>query len=135
MEWLLQPLGPGGTRHYRRSAYDFRTETVDESPLETADWNVVLLFDGVFLLRPELRGYWDFSIFLHADFDVILQRAEKRDAELLGGPEKVRSRYRQRYIPGQRLYLAEAQPEEWASIVIDNNDPENPVILTADRID
>jgi uridine kinase len=130
VEWLLQPLGPDGSRRYRRAAFDYRSDTPVDAPLETADADAVLLFDGVFLLRPELREYWDYSIFLRVDFAVTLQRALVRDRALFGSEEEIRARYRQRYIPGQQLYRTEARPERWATIVIDHNDPQNPEIVS-----
>jgi hypothetical protein len=38
-------------------------------------------------------------------------------------------RYHQRYIPGQRLYFKEANPQERADIVIEYNDLENPILI------
>ena len=128
IELLLEPLGPGGSLTFRRAVFDFRADAAVSEPLECAEPNSILLLDGVFLLRPELRTYFDFSIFLRADFDVALARAEHRDAEFLGSIEEVKRRYEERYIPGQRIYLAEAQPERVASVVIDNNDLQRPVI-------
>lgn len=125
---LLHPLGPGGSLVFRRAMFDFRTDTVVDAPLERAEPNSILLVDGVFLLRPELRTYFDFSIFLRADFSVTVARAEQRDLELLGTIEEVRRRYRERYVPGQELYLSSVKPEQWASVVIDNNDPLRPEI-------
>lgn len=125
---LLQPLGPGGSLLFRRAVFDFRTDTVLNVPLEQAEPNSILLLDGVFLLRPELRSYFDFSIFLRADFSVTVARAEQRDLELLGTIEEVRRRYRERYVPGQKLYLSLVSPEDLASLVIDNNDPLRPAI-------
>lgn len=124
MEELLQPLGPGGSLAFRRAAFDFRTDAAVNAPLEQAESNSILLLDGVFLLRPELRAYFDFSIFLRVDFSITIARAEQRDLELLGDVEEVRRRYRERYVPGQRLYLKSGEPERWASVVIDNNDPQ-----------
>ena len=92
----------------------------------TAPPDAVLLFDGVFLLRPELRPCWDFSVFVRAGFRVTLPRAVKRDLELFGNADEVRERYERRYIPGQMLYIAESAPEERATVIIDNNDPEEP---------
>jgi uridine kinase len=126
---VLQSLGPGGTRRYRRAVFDFRADSPVDAPLEEAPLDAVLLFDGVFLLRPELREHWDFSIFVHADFEVAVRRAEERDLALFGGTSNVRRRYEQRYVPGQRLYLSEVQPHRWASVVIDNNDPAHPRLV------
>lgn len=128
IDTLLRPLGPSGTRLYRRAVFDFRSDSAVVSPAERAGDDAVLVFDGVFLLRHALRDYWDFSVFLHADFDVTLKRAQQRDLALFGSVEEVRRRYLERYIPGQRLYLGSAQPESHASVVIDNTDPAAPLI-------
>lgn len=131
VEELLQPLGPGGSLEFRRAVFDFRTDTIVEAPLERTAPEAILLLDGVFLLRPELREHFDFSIFLRADFSVTLRRAERRDLELLGNVEEVRRRYHERYIPGQRIYLTTAEPKRWASVVVDNNGPDQPMTIGA----
>ena len=128
IEALLHPLGPDGNRRYRRAVFDFRTDSPIDAPLEDAARDAVLLFDGVFLLIPDLRPYWDFSIFMRASFETTMARAERRDQQLFGTPAQVRQRYGQRYIPGQRLYLVEAQPERHASLIVDNNDLNRPVL-------
>ncbi len=125
---LLQPLGPGGSRRYRRAIFDFRSDSPVDAAIEEAPPAAVLLFDGVFLLRSELRDLWDYSIFVRADFSVIVERAMVRDVELFGTAADVRRRYQRRYVPGQRLYLAAERPEDSASVVIDNNDPRRPTI-------
>jgi uridine kinase len=123
---LLQPLGPTGNRWYRRAAFDFRTDTPFALSEERAPLNAVLLFDGVFLLRPGLDPLWDYRIFVQVDFEVALQRAMKRDQSLFGNAEAVRARYLQRYIPGQQLYLQRDHPQERADTIVDNNNPDSP---------
>jgi uridine kinase len=44
----------------------------------------VTLFDGVFLLRPELFDSWDLRIFVSARFEEILRRALERDVARFG---------------------------------------------------
>jgi len=131
IEALLQPLGPGGSGLFRRAVFDFRTDQPVAATVEKASRDAVLLFDGVFLLRHELRAYFDFSVFVRADFAVTMRRAEQRDVQLFGNVEEVRRRYRERYVPGQQLYLSAAQPERWASVIVDNNDPAMPRIEDA----
>lgn len=126
---LLAPLGPGGSLHYVSAVFDYRTDSEVQIPIQVAEANAVLLFDGVFLLRSELMQYWDYTIFVEAAFENILARAEQRDAVLFGGVEEVRRRYEQRYIPGQKLYFDKCHPKERARVVIDNNDPWNPVMV------
>lgn len=126
---LLDPLGPGGSGRYRRRVFDYRTDKQVAASEEEASPDAILLFDGVFLLRPELKPFWDFSIFLHADFDEIVRRAEVRDRELMGGAEAVRERYRRRYIPGQELYFSRCDPQEAADVVIDNTNVLEPELV------
>lgn len=127
---LLRPLGADGDRRYRHAIFDYRTDSPLESPLEEAPPDAVLLFDGVFLLVEDLRPYWDFSIFVRAAFETTVGRAEVRDRRLFGDASDVRRRYEQRYVPGQRLYLSEAQPERYATVVVDNDDPDKAILET-----
>lgn len=128
-DMLLDPLGPGGSRSFRRALFDVRRDEPIAAPMETASPDAILLFDGVFLLRDELRGGFDFSVFVRAGFDETLRRAEQRDLSVLGTVEEIRRRYRERYVPGQQLYLSSVQPERRASVVLDNNDFSSPRIV------
>lgn len=129
VESLLAPLGPGGSRCFSTALFDYRTDSAVPIENHLADDNAILLFDGVFLLRPELAASWDFTVFVDASFEITLVRAQERDADFLGSREEVRKRYEQRYIPGQKLYFAECRPGELAQVVIDNGDLANPVII------
>jgi uridine kinase len=123
---LLDPLGPNGARRYREAIFDFRKDTPVDSRVLTAPPDAVLLFEGLFLHRPELLPYWDFTIFLRVDFDVTIERAVPRDENLFGSEAGVRERYAKRYIPGQQIYLDQVRPDRVADIVVDNNDWDNP---------
>jgi uridine kinase len=67
---LLWPLSPHGSRRFRRAIFDHRSDRPVVAPEEYADADAILLFDGIFLHRPELRPYWDFSIFLAVNFNI-----------------------------------------------------------------
>jgi uridine kinase len=123
---LLEPLGPNGSRQFCRAVFDFRSDSAVASEVEQAVQNSILLFDGVFLLRRELRSYWDLSIFVDATFETVLARAEARDRELFGSVTAVQERYGSRYIPGQRMYLEQEQPRQVASIIVINDNLDNP---------
>ena len=123
-EHLLDPFKAGG--EYRLHMFDYRVDSPDPSMLYEFKSGTVLVFDGVFSLRPELRGYWDLSVYLSITEEKSLRRGVQRDP---GNKEELSRRYRARYIPGQRLYKEEAKPKESADIVVDNNDPSDPVIL------
>jgi uridine kinase len=126
---LLDPLSPGGSRRIRTRVFDYRTDRPVDKPTQIVEDGTVLVFDGVFLLRPELAGRWDLSIFLSVDFEVALTRATDRDRRLMASPDVVGQRYERRYFPGQRLYLLTIDPEAAADVLIDNNDPSIPHLV------
>ena len=124
---LLAPLGPGGTRLYRRAVFNYRTDSEMSTSFETADQNAILLFDGIFLHRPELLPYWDLSIFLDAPFEVTIPRAAGRD----GSSPEIDAPENRRYVEGQQLYLRTCEPKRAATIVINNENLELPEVVTA----
>jgi len=127
-ECLLKPLEPGGSRKYRLSAFDFKTDSEIRVEEAVAAENQVLLFEGVFLFRPELYPYWDFKIFVEIDFQTSLKRALKRDLALFGDQEAIIKRYQEKYIPGQQIYLEAVQPRSKADVIVVNHDLMEPQI-------
>src|SRR3954464_6785030 len=51
---LLDPLGPGGDRRLRNAVSNPASDTPLAPPVMIAPAGAVLIFDGVFLMRPEL---------------------------------------------------------------------------------
>ncbi len=125
---LLDPLGPGGDRFHRTAVFDFRTDDPVDRPWARAAERAVLLVDGVFLLRPELRDAWDVRIFVTVTPDTALRRGIERDGDLFGSAEAVEQRYRDRYLPGQQIYVARCHPEQIADVVVVNDDPARPLL-------
>lgn len=119
-EELLVPFAQGAA--VRLTSYDIVNEQPLEAPLVQPCPRSVLVLDGVFLLRPELRGAVDFSVYLAIDRALSIERGVARDAVRSGDPGLERRRYEERYAPGQDRYHAEARPEAVADVVIDNVD-------------
>jgi uridine kinase len=126
---LLDRLGPGGDLTYVTQRFDHRSDSPIEQQWAEAESDAVLVFDGVFLLRPELQDAWELSIFLSCGWQEVLRRVIGRDSTWMGSPEEVEDRYRRRYIPGQELYFAEVVPQELADLVIDNSSFDRPRVL------
>lgn len=126
-EVLLGPLGPNGTKRFRRGIFDHTIDRAIEAPEEVAVPGSVLVFDGIFLHREELRGYWDFSVFLEVSFDVSIPRGAQRGT---GSPDPKADSNR-RYVEGQLFYLQTCKPREFATMTIDNNDLAMPKIVSA----
>jgi uridine kinase len=123
---LLEPLAPGGNRRFRRAVYDKRTDASSSEPVAMASANAVLLFDGVFLLRPELIDRWELRIFVFAAFEETLERAFTRDLAVSGSTAAVERRFRERYLPSQRSYFDTVRPADLADVVVQNDVPLHP---------
>jgi uridine kinase len=123
---LLDPLGPGGDRRFRSATFDHRTDHAVDVAEQAAAPDAILLFDGVFLQREELARSWDMRVWVEAPFDITVPRAVSRDAAGSDRADEIRTKYAQRYVPGQHLYLDRCRPREAAHIIFDNTDVENP---------
>lgn len=120
---LLDPLSPGGAGSYVPAIHDVASDqTVDLEPEQAADGSV-LVFDGIFLHRPELVDYWDCSIFLRVDRPIAVERIRRRDGTVDVTLE------RPRYAEGQRLYLESCRPDELATVVVDNDVLDEPKLI------
>jgi uridine kinase len=123
---LLAPLGPGGNRRYRAASFDLTNDRpLDEQP-NLAPADAVLIVDGTFLQRPELREGWDAVIFVKTAKDIAAPRGIARDAASLGGPQAARRLHAERYGPACDLYERLCAPESSADVVFNNDDPERP---------
>jgi uridine kinase len=128
-ECLLNPLGPDGNRIYRPAVFDFKTNReIHAKELQAKDMDI-LIFEGVFLFRPELYPCWDLKIFVDIDFQTSIDRALKRDLYLFGQKAEILKRYQERYIPGQEIYLDAVKPKLKADIIVNNNDFTKPEIV------
>ncbi|MGA4539695.1 cytidylate kinase family protein [Uniformispora flossi] len=140
---LLDPLGPDGDRMFRPAVLDGDTDTPSSAPATTAPADAVLLFDGVFLLRPELVDRWDLRIFVSVPYELTVERAKNRGTALAGPTRdtadparttntttartaEIERSWRNRYIPAQQLYFAMAHPTDHADIIVYNDQLERP---------
>lgn len=128
---LLSPF-LAGNELVRTRVFDYRTDQTVDAEFEAVPPSATLIIDGVFLLRPELRRWWNLGIYVHVPEEIALARAIARDADVYGGPDETEVKYRSRYLPGQALYRMEAHPQDAALIVIDNSDPDRPEVLKWD---
>lgn len=126
---LLDPLGQSGNLQFVTEIFSCRTDSFIETQARVASPDAILLMDGIFLFQPQLTSYWDFKIFLQISFETLLERALIRDGDKLGTTNEIEEMYKTRYMPGQKLYLEEAEPIKQSNIVIDNNDVANPEIV------
>ena len=93
--------------------------------------DTVLLVDGIFLQRPQLSDVWDATIWVEVPFSVSVPRGNARFGDEHDPDPDAESNHR--YVGGQRLYLAEADPRGRATWVVDNTDLDSPVLHAARR--
>ncbi|WKG00824.1 uridine kinase [Mycolicibacterium sp. HK-90] len=122
---VLEPFSSGGSRRFRRAGYSHETDEILYPDPEIAEPTAVLLVDGIFLQRVELRAQWDLTVFLDVTFTETAKRMALRDGTP-SDPEDPRMR---RYIEGQREYFRQCDPQRRAHILIDNNNFDHPAIL------
>ncbi|AEV85256.1 uridylate kinase [Actinoplanes sp. SE50] len=122
---LLDPLGPGGDRRLRTAVHDHGADAVCCPPPSPAPADAVLIFDGVFLLRPELVDRWDLRVLVTVSLDTTVERALVREREK-ASRAAIERRWRERYIPAQRIYFRTAHPVQRADVIVHNDDPRCP---------
>lgn len=118
----------GASTGFQLAAFDLVRDTPVESEWVTGPRDAVLIVDGVFLLRPELRGIWHWSLWLDVPVDVAAARMAERD----GSDPDPWAASNARYREGQELYLRDADPRAAASAIVDNTDPAHPRRVFAD---
>lgn len=123
-ELLLRPFAAG--EDFTVASFDLLADLPVERDPESADPDAVLVIDGIFLNRPELRGAWNFSVWLDVPDDVAAKRMSERDG--FGTDDPLVARYQ----GAQEIYRAEAAPRARATAIIDNTDLDHPRRVFAD---
>ncbi len=126
---LADRIGPRGDRRYIPARFDVRRDAPLDPPWKEAPADAVLLFDGLFLHRPELVPHWDWTVFVQVGFEIATTRALERDRALFATVQEARAVHEQRYIAAQRTYLADHRPRQRADIVFINDDPGDPAVV------
>ena len=124
---LIDPFRMGGSTGFVTEAFDVGRNAQVLMDWKTGPQDATLVVDGIFLNRPELRGLWNYSIWLDVPRELAEARMVERDGAS-GGESGIQSRY----AGGQRLYSAEAHPRAAASAIIDNSDFDHPRRVFAD---
>ena len=120
---LVEPFRLGSIGSFVLAAFDVARDAQIQPKWTTAPDDALLIIDGIFLNRPELRGIWNYSIWLDVDPEIAAARMRERDGEPTNPS---------RYTGGQALYLDDSTPRAQATAIIDNNDFEHPRRIFAD---
>ena len=99
---LIDPFRLGGSAAFVLAAFDADADQPLEPTWTTAPASTILLVEGEYLLRSDLRSIWNFSIWLDGQGEPLAK------------------------------YVADAEPRTRASAIVDNSDPESPRRVFAD---
>ncbi|PZQ91773.1 MAG: uridine kinase [Leifsonia xyli] len=123
---LVEPFRLGGSAAFVTAAFDKERDVQLQPKWRTGPEDMFLIVDGGFLDRPELRGVWNYTIWLDADDGVRAERLYARDGIQPG------SEHAGRHEGAHELYERDAHPRQAAIAIIDNTDPDHPRRVFAD---
>src|SRR5262249_45380280 len=82
-QFVLEPLRQGD-RRCRLALWDSFNDIPFPEAWTDVPKGAIAVIDGCFLFRPDLRHYWDYTIWLEIDWDTMLERAASRDVAWVG---------------------------------------------------
>ena len=111
---VLVPLGPEGSLRYLPTLWDAVRDRATRAPYETAPSSAVVVVDGPFLLRPELRWEFDLTVHLALTAGAVRRRTALGDEWRLTALER---------------YADEVGPEDVCDVLIRYDDPRHPAVV------
>jgi len=132
---LLDPLRHHCNRQCRLAFWDSFNDIAFPEHWTDVPSGAIIIVDGIFLFRPDLQQYWDYTIWLDIDWQNMLERAANRDVAWMGSADSVIERYRAFWIPTHQLYEAETNPRYRANVIVDNRQPETPSLIKRDAFE
>lgn len=128
-ERVLRPFRAG--REIVTAVHDVDSDrALHPDPVEPEE-DALLVVEGVFLRRPELRGEWDATCLVTAPARVTVPRGNARLTARVPGDDDPDHPANERYVGAQRLYQQQArlwQPT-W---IVDNSDLQRPELIVPD---
>jgi uridine kinase len=121
-ELFAQLVLPLREQRRRRVVADFAEETATAYRPHTYQFeNIdIILLEGIFLLKPAHRAYFDLAVWVDCTFDTALERALRRGQEHLPPAETIRA-YEAIYFAAQRIHLARDDPRAAPTLIVAND--------------
>jgi uridine kinase len=127
---LLDPWCAGLGTSYRCRHHDLASDVLLDEPYAQVPERGVLVVDGVFVQRDEVRGCWDLVVWLEVADEERVRRLAGRD----GVPADLQHADQRRYLDAQRIYRDAVDPVGSADLVVDNTDPDRPLLAAAPSV-
>ena len=100
--------------------YTEETATVYRRHRYAYDRVDVIVLEGIFLLKPAFRAYYDLSVWIDCTFETALERALARGQEGLPPAATIRA-YETIYFPAQRIHMERDDPRRAATLIVVND--------------
>jgi uridine kinase len=116
--WLIDPLVLHGSV---RLVADFTEETASayRKHLYSFENVDVVLLEGIFLFKRELRQRYNFRLWIDCSFETALERAIARSQEGLAVSETIAA-YEHIYFPAERVHFERDAPRDSADLIYAN---------------
>jgi uridine kinase len=124
---VLSPIRTHGRLDQTLRHLDLRTDRYTTERSYRVTERSIVVVEGVFLLRRPVRVHLDLIVFLAVDEEVLVARGAGRDESVHGSDAE--RRFRQKYLPAQRVVFAANPPEQLADVIIDNTDWDQPQVI------
>jgi uridine kinase len=117
---ILQPVRAHRTVQTELQVRDLVTDKLS-SGFFTFEGPGVLIVEGVFLFRRELRPHFDLKIWVDVSFETATDRVVNRPRDRRhGDADAIKHRYEERYFAAQRFHLERDNPIEAADMIVAN---------------
>ncbi len=109
---------------------DYDTKEMIEQEISLT-YPLVVIVESIYLLQKNIVPYLDYKIFLDISIDEALKRAQarQRDLDLYSGKAGVEKKYSTKNFPGYLQFEKQEHPKQYADMIVDNNDWQQPVIV------
>ncbi|MFZ2975887.1 MAG: hypothetical protein WA055_04670 [Candidatus Moraniibacteriota bacterium] len=93
---------------------------------------LIVVVESIYLFQEPMLKYLDYKIFLEIDQATALLRAKTRPRDLLlyGDEDGIEKKYTKKNFSGYLFFDKIVQPKQYADVIINNNDWENPEIVS-----
>lgn len=113
---IIEPIKSGRDFACDIELYDKDNDSYFLQPAAIPNGSIVII-EGIFLQRPELKGVFDYMIYIDVPEETRLARVLERDG-YIGGKEQIKAKYDGRYFPAERHYVKSCAPADNADFVI-----------------
>ncbi len=118
-ERLLLPLKQNRQVTLKNALIEVAPEQFQTQTYEFHDVDIVLV-DGIFLLKPQLRTYFDMAFWIDVSFMTALNRALKVKPRGVSISQYM-TNFQKVYFPAQRLHIERDTPQDIANAVYPND--------------